>query len=192
VEITKPFYLGRFETTQEQWEAVMGANPSGFEGPHRPVESATWLEIQEFMGKLTEMAGTPPFRLPTEAEWEYACRAGTRTHFSFGNDESLLAEYGWYEGNSGQTTHPVGEKKPNPWGFYDMHGNVAEVCSDWFAPYDRLPLSDPTGPKYGGLKVFRGGRWFYVPSKCRSDRRSNCPTNYRNYGLGFRIARDAQ
>jgi formylglycine-generating enzyme required for sulfatase activity len=128
VTISKPFYLGKYEVTQDQWEAVMGANPSYFKGPENPVEDVSWDDCQKFLKKLNErLPGTGgTVRLPTEAEWEYACRAGTTTKYSFGDTRSDLGEYAWYGGNSHNKNHPVGEKKPNAWGLYDIHGNVCE------------------------------------------------------------------
>jgi formylglycine-generating enzyme required for sulfatase activity len=133
VNITKPFYLGKYEVTQEQWEAVMGNNPCHFKGPKNPVEQVSWNDCQKFLEKLNEKVGGGRFSLPTEAQWEYACRAGSTTKYCFGNDKSGLGEYAWYdesEGDktrsAGDQTHPVGRKKPNAWGLYDMHGNVGE------------------------------------------------------------------
>jgi formylglycine-generating enzyme required for sulfatase activity len=147
VKITKPFYLSAHEVTQAQYEQVMGKNPSYFSvsgnGKGRvsgdtsqlPVERVSWNDAVEFCRKLSDEEGVE-YRLPTEAEWEYACRAGTTTAYSFGNDVAQLGEYAWYADNSENTSHAVGEKKPNAWGLYDMHGNVWEWCQDWFGPYD--------------------------------------------------------
>jgi formylglycine-generating enzyme required for sulfatase activity len=123
VKITKGFYMGAFEVTQGQYQQVMGTNPSYFKGANLPVEQVSWDDAVEFCKKLSQKEGKT-YRLPTEAEWEYACRAGTTTKFSFGDDESQLGEYAWYGKNSGMKTHPVGKKKPNAWGLFDMHGNV--------------------------------------------------------------------
>jgi formylglycine-generating enzyme required for sulfatase activity len=136
VRISRPFYLGKYEVTQAQWEAVMGNNPSQFKGdPNSPVENVSWDDVQEFIKRLkrlnTRESGVK-YRLPREAEWEYAAQAGTTTAYSFGNDPSQLGEYAWYGENANGETHPVGQKKPNPWGLYDMHGNVWEWVQDWY------------------------------------------------------------
>ncbi|MCL2122613.1 MAG: formylglycine-generating enzyme family protein, partial [Desulfovibrionaceae bacterium] len=132
VHISKPFYLGKFEVTQEQWQAVMGNNPSRFKGPDNPVEGVSWEDVREFIQRLNEKEGHRRYRLPTEAEWEYAARGGTSSRWSFGDDAGLLDQYAWYKDNSEDTTHPVGQKKSNPWGLHDMHGNVFEWVQDWY------------------------------------------------------------
>ncbi len=162
VRITKPFYIGKYEVTQEVWRKVMGTNPSKFEGARNPVENVSWDDCQEFLKKLNALGKEcGQFRLPTEAEWEWACRAGTRTRFSFGNGERSLADYGWCEANSGKAPHPVGMKKPNAWGLFDMHGNVWEWCGDWYygAYYGECSRADPSGPPTGAGRVLRGGSW---------------------------------
>jgi formylglycine-generating enzyme required for sulfatase activity len=185
VTLTQPYYLGKYEVTQEQWEKVMGYNPSHFKGPKLPVENVSWEDCQQFLAALSKKVGRK-FVLPTEAQWEYACRAGTTTHFSHGDDEATLGEYSWHSGNSDLTTHPVGEKKPNPWGLYDIHGNVFEWCQDWYYDvYPRGDAVDPKGPAKGTRRVIRGGAWLYVIDNHRSSDRGFSPPDYRinEYGL---------
>ena len=190
VNITKPFYLGKYEVTQEQWEAVMGSNPSRFKGPKNPVEQVSWDDCQAFLAKLDAKMGRQGgrFALPTEAQWEYACRAGSTTRYCFGDNESQLGEYAWFDGNSGGQTHPVGEKKPNTWGLYDMHGNVWEWCQDWYGGYqENSPADDPTGPADGSDRVNRGGGWSIDAGGCRSASRYFYQPGIRSYILGFRV-----
>ena len=193
VRITKPFYLGKYLVTQEQWEAVLGKNPSHFKGPKNPVEEVSWDDCRKFLDTLNAKIGVEggKFVLPTEAQWEYACRAGSTTRYCFGDDDRQLAEYAWFENNSGKQTHPVGEKKPNAWGLYDMHGNVWEWCRDRYEAgyYAVSPTDDPVGPALGSIRVFRGGLWFSGPGVCRSARRSNDAPGDRDNYLGFRVAR---
>ena len=159
VAISKAFYMGVTEVTQAQYEAVTGTNPSAFTGPTNPVEKVSWDEAVAFCRKLSEKTGRT-FRLPTEAEWEYACRAGTTSRFCFGDSDGGLAGYGWHGGNSGMKTHPVAQKKPNAWGLYDVHGNVWEWCADWYdGRYSSGLSTDPRGPRAGGARVLRGGAW---------------------------------
>ncbi|MDR1487384.1 MAG: formylglycine-generating enzyme family protein [Deltaproteobacteria bacterium] len=190
VTIRKPFYIGKFEVTQAQWEAVMGDNPSKFKGQNNPVERVSWGKVQDFIAKLNEMESTKGYRLPTEAEWEYAARAGTATIFSFGDDPAKLGDYAWHSGNSGSATHPVGEKKPNPWGLYDVHGNVYEWVSDWHEKYSSSSATDPKGPSKGFERVTRGGAWNGWPEHLRSARRDSygSPETFFNYDQGFRLA----
>jgi formylglycine-generating enzyme required for sulfatase activity len=169
VTITKPFYMARYLVTQEQWQIVMGGNPSEFKGPELPVETVSWNHCQNFLAKLQENTGRK-FGLPTEAQWEYACRAGTNTKYSFGDDATGLADHGWFDGNSSKRTHPVGKKKSNPWGLYDMHGNVYEWCADaakYEAPYSSGDVIDPQGVS-GSFRVVRGGGWGHDGGHCRS------------------------
>ncbi len=193
VRITKPFYLGKYLVTQEQWEAVMGNNPSHFKGPKNPVEMVSWDDCQQFLGKLNAKAGSGAgkFQLPTEAQWEYACRAGSKTKYCFGDDESKLGEYAWYDANSGNKTHPVGEKKPNAWGLYDMHGNVWEWCQDWWKDgyYKESRVDDPTGAATGSSRVLRGGSWGNPARGCRSADRDYGGPGICADILGFRVAR---
>jgi formylglycine-generating enzyme required for sulfatase activity len=191
VILSQPFYIGIEEVTQEQYQQVMGENPSSFVGKRNPVESVSWDEAAEFCRRLSDLpeekkAGRV-YRLPTEAEWEYACRAGTTTKYSFGNDEPLV-DYGCFGSNSDRKTHFVGEKKPNDWGLYDMHGNVWEWCSDWYGEYPKSAVIDPSGPNKGSSRVRRGGGWDDVGTDCRSaNRLGNAPV-IRTSFLGFRVA----
>jgi formylglycine-generating enzyme required for sulfatase activity len=198
VKISKPFYLGVYEVTQQQYEKVMGARPwQGEEyvkeGPDYPAVYVNYDDAVEFCRRLSKQEGVE-YRLPTEAEWEYACRAGTTTAYSFGDDESKLGQYAWYNKNAWDIdqkyAHRVGQKLPNRWGLYDMHGNVFEWCQDWYGPYgSQKVVSDPAGPAEGGRRVLRGGSFYYHSSYVRSAFRSlNRPDN-RNYLSGFRAAR---
>jgi len=192
VTLTKPFYLGVYEVTQEQYERVMGNNPSHFKDPRNPVERASWDDTFEFCKKLSELpeekAAGRVYRLPTEAEWEYACRAGSRSKYSFGDDEVQLGDYACFSGNSNRMTHSVGQKKPNSWGLYDMHGNVWEWCSDWLGEYPQGAATDPRGPQEGSNRVYRGGSYRGWAENCRAANRSaNDPAN-RNSSSGFRVA----
>jgi formylglycine-generating enzyme required for sulfatase activity len=186
VTLSAPFWLAKTEVTQAQWEAVMGANPSHFKSPNLPVENVSWDDAQSFLAKLNEKGILPEgwkFALPTEAQWEYACRAGEKGPYSGGS----LEEVGWYDRNSGSKTHEVGQKKPNAWGLHDMQGNVWEWCADWYD--DTLKGGvDPTGPSSGDYRVYRGGSWFNDASRCRAAyRRRNFPGG-RRFNLGFRPA----
>jgi len=186
VTLSKPFYMGVTEVTQAQYQAVMGTNPSNFKGETNPVETVSWNDATEFCKKLSEQTRRA-VRLPTEAEWEYACRAGTATAFSFGDADSTLGDYAWYTSNSGSTTHPVGQKKPNAWGLYDMHGNVWEWCADWYGDYPKGAVTDPQGPASGTARVLRGGSWGSAPATCRSAHRFYLTPAYRYYYCGFRV-----
>ncbi len=186
VVLTKHFWLAKTEVTQAQWESVMGSNPSSFKAPNLPVENVSWEDAQAFIAKLNEKKILPPgweFALPTEAQWEYACRAGEKGPYSGGS----LDVVGWYSKNSGSKTHEVGQKKANAWGLYDMHGNVSEWCADWHE--DTLKGgTDPTGPSSGGSRVFRGGSWRDLASGCRAARRNGGSPGDRYFYLGFRPA----
>ena len=195
VTLTKPFGLGVYEVTQEQYQQVMGTNPSKFKAPQNPVEQVSWNDAVEFCRKLSalpaEKSAGHVYRLPTEAEWEYACRAGTTTKYSFGDSESELGDYAWYDKNSGGTTHPVGGKKPNGWGLYDMHGNVFEWCQDWYGDYPSGSVMDPTGAASGSFRVDRGGSWRHYSGICRSAFRSGDSPDLRDFCLGFRVLRSS-
>ena len=192
VRITKPFYLGKYPVTQEQWEAAMGSNPSWFKGPKNPVEQVSWEDCQRFLADLNARIGAKggKFVLPTEAQWEYACRAGSTTRFCFGDDYVALDDYAWCNDNSGGKTHPVGRKKANAWGLYDMHGNVFEWCQDWFdgGYYAKSPTDDPTGPATGSDRVSRGGCYDAHISADRSAGRFDCMPGMRDWSRGFRVA----
>ncbi len=218
VTLSKAFSIGIHEVTQQQYEQVVGSNPSDFKGANNPVEMVNWNQAVAFCEKLSalpdEVAAGRVYRLPTEAEWEYACRAGTTTAFSFGDEEQDLGKYAWYggyvdigdstpeAGNSGQTTRAVGEKLPNGWGLYDMHGNVFEWCSDrapvlsshdkngdikWIGDYPRGAVTDPVGPSTDSLRVSRGGSWFWDAAGCRSAFRFTYAPMFLVSG-GFRLA----
>lgn len=199
VTISKSFYLGKFPVTQAQWDAVVRHNRSKFKGPNNPVEGVSRDDIQNFIFRLSRMEGHKTFfmpidpdryRLPTEAEWEYAARAGTETAYSFGSDVRQLGDYAWYEDNSGGTTHPVGQKLPNPWGFYDMHGNVFEWVADSYTKdyYSKSPELDPTGPLEMGRGVSRGGAWSFPARSCRSAARLAQGMDHQRDFIGFRLA----
>jgi formylglycine-generating enzyme required for sulfatase activity len=191
--------MGQTEITQGQYELVMNAKPwSGREDvqedSNNPAVYVSWNDAVEFCRKLSQQEGTT-YRLPTEAEWEYACRALTKTRFNFGDRDSSLDAHAWFKGNTYDVyqkyAHRVGQKKPNPWGLYDMHGNVWEWCEDWYGHdyYNESPTNDPIGPDTGSGRVIRGGAWHLPPQVCRSSfRNSDSPSDQLN-GLGFRAAR---
>ncbi len=191
VNITRPFWMGKYKVTQEQWQVLMGNNPSHFKGSKNPVDSVSWEDCQGFLKKLNEKYSHHglTFSLPTEAQWEYACRAGTATRHYFGDALSNMGDYGWLADNSGKMTHPVGEKKPNAWGLYDMYGNVFEWCADWYNHdyYLTSPASDPTGPAVGTTKEIRGGYW-ESSEGTSAGRHSSAPPDIRISFNGFRVA----
>jgi len=197
VRIKRPFYLGIYPLTQEQYERVMGTNPSHFVGdPNRPVEMVSWNDAQEFSRRVSaltdEQAAAHVYRLPTEAEWEYACRAGSTTRYSFGDSTEKLGDYAWWGPNSHQTTHPVGEKKPNACGLHDMHGNVWEWCTDSYGTdyCSQSPPSHLNGPSSGASRVLRGGSCLDGnPVAFRCAYRACSPPEYRARSYGFRVAR---
>ena len=198
VTLTYGFYIAKHEVTQGEYLAMMGSNPSSFTGDtNRPVETVSWINATNYCAKLTAWAlasGLLPqgwsFRLPTEAEWEYACRAGTTTRFSFGDDPSysLIGQYAWYNANSGGTTHPVGTKLPNPWGLYDMHGGVYEWVHDWWSSnHPGGSVTNSTGPATGSQRVVRGGVWRDRAADSRSATRGYGPASYTGSETGFRV-----
>jgi len=191
VTLSKPFYLQTTEVTQAQWREIMGNNPSRFKAADHPVESVSWHDGQEYIKRLNEIEGTDKYRLPTETEWEYACRAGSTTRFCFGDDAQMLGEYAWYYNNSNGHAYLVRQKKPNAWGLYDMHGNVWEWCQDWHGPYPKGHVTDPKGPSSGKFRTFRGGCWGdFAREGCRSACRIGCDPGNRDDFIGFRVARD--
>jgi formylglycine-generating enzyme required for sulfatase activity len=184
VTISRSFEMQTTEVTQSQWTAVMGINPSHFKGGQRPVEQVSWNDVQEFIRKLNERDPGKNYRLPTEAEWEYACRAGAKES-RYGDPDAVA----WWNANSGQQTHEVGQKQPNEWGLYDMLGNVWELCADWKSSYPSGTVTDPTGPSSGYYRVSRGGSWFDAAPALNATFRSSPGPNYRGNSLGFRLAR---
>ncbi len=192
VTISKRFYMGIYQVTQEQWQAVMGNNPSEFISQGSPVERISWSDCQAFITELNTK-GIGKFRLPTEAEWEYACRAGSTTRFPWGDDltYSEIGTYAWYLENSDFSTHTVGQKAANRFGLYDMQGNVWEWCNDWYGDYDASPQVDPKGPAEGDFRTARGGSWFDDPFYFRSANRYDFDPADKYNNLGFRLVRTA-
>ena len=196
VIISKAFYLGKYEVTQEQWVAVMGSNPSKVAGRANPVEMVSWDDTQEFIKRLNAREEHMRYRLPTEMEWEYAARGGTDTSYFFmpnpqkwEDAEDLLDAYAWFYKNSAGHTHPVGQKKPNPYGLYDIYGNVWEWTQDWYAELPQsLELTDYRGPATGTYRVDRGGSRSNNAELCRSGRRDIYTPDYRYGNIGFRLA----
>ncbi|MBM3860215.1 MAG: formylglycine-generating enzyme family protein [Verrucomicrobia bacterium] len=189
VTIAKPFYMGKHEVTQEQWEQIMGDNPSYFKDPKNPVEQVNWEDCRDFLAKLNKKVPGRAFRFPTEAEWEYACRAGSTNDYCFGNSETVLREYAWYIGNETGRPHAVGQKKPNAWGLYDMHGNVWEWCQDFYhGTYEGAP-TDGSAWIEGGTtnRVARGGSWYSSASYVRSAYRGRPALGYRGVVYGLRL-----
>jgi len=203
VTISRGFWMGKYPVTQNQWAIVTGWRPSRFNGGNRPVEQVSWKDVQNFISMLNANIGKR-FRLPTEAEWEYACRAGTETAYSWGNsnEESTMNQYCWYDKNANDScwtsphanqegTQPVGKKKPNAWKLFDMHGNVAEWCSDWYDKdyYRNSPSTDPQGPSSGDNRVRRGGSWVFGAGSCRSAARYGGGEigRVQGYHVGFRL-----
>jgi formylglycine-generating enzyme required for sulfatase activity len=198
VTISRPFYMGIHEVTQAQWLAVMGTQSWkdkvwGKPGDSNAASWVNWYEASEFCEKLSKRTGKK-VTLPTEAQWEYACRAGTKTVYCFGDDPSKLGDYAWYEENTRKMgeeyAHPVGRKKPNPWGLYDMHGNVWEWCRDWYAAdfYAKANKVDPENTTKTQNRAVRGGSWYNDPRHSRAaGRNSWTGSNYRHYNYGFRV-----
>jgi len=182
VNVSRPFYMATTEVTQAQWKAVMAGNPSRFHGDDLPVERVSWSEAREFIRRLNAWEGTTLYRLPTEAEWEYACRAGTSGPW-YGGLDSIA----WYESNGGGRTHPVSLKHVNAWGLYDMLGNVYEWCGDWKGEYLGEDLKDPRGPREGTFRVVRGGSWLVHDNRVRSYFRDFLTPDELRDDVGFRV-----
>ena len=178
------YYIGETEVTQALWKAVMDSNPSGLEGDDLPVEYVSWNDCQTFISKLNALTGKN-FRLPTEAEWEFAARGGNQSRHTQYSGSSRIDDVAWNRGNSGDKMHPVKTKQPNELGIYDMSGNVWEWCQDWNGDYNSYAQTNPTGASSGSRRVYRGGSWFYPPRLCRSSfRRYGMPeVSYRTLGL---------
>ena len=200
VNISRAFYMGQYEVTQGQWEAVMGKRPwkgKPFvqEHPDHPAAHVSWKDVQAFVQKMNQDGGELEFRLPTEAEWEYVCRAGTDTPWSFGKDVKLLKDHAWYEENSWNVEekygHAVGTKLPNPWGLYDMHGNVLEWVQNWFSPYGDGGETDPKGQDRGSLRIYRGGGFNNTRAVRSAWRGAGAPT-FRSGRIGFRLVMEAK
>ena len=197
VKLTRGFWMGKYEVTQAQWEAVMGSNPSRFTncGGDCPVERVSWNDVQEFIRKLNERSGAGKYRLPTEAEWEYAVRAGTETDTYAGDitqprsNDPVVNGIAWYARNSGGRTHPVGGKSPNGFGLHDMLGNVKEWVGDWYGSYAGGTVTDPAGPASGSYRVKRGCSWGISTVFCRSALRGDSSPGRRDDDLGFRLLR---
>lgn len=181
------YYIGKTEVTQALWQAVMGSNPSYFEGDDLPVEQVSWDDCQEFIRKLNSLTGQN-FRLPTEAEWEFACRGGNNSRGYKYSGSNYIDNVAWYDGNSGDKTHPVATKSPNELGIYDMSGNVWEWCADWYGDYSSGRQTNPKGPYGGSSRVNRGGSWFSYARNCRSSNRFNYNPTRRLNNLGLRLA----
>lgn len=195
VTLTKGFYIQTTELTQRQWASVANTNPSHFKscGGDCPVEMVSWNDIQKFIEKLNRMDNGRKYRLPTEAEWEYAARAGSKTKFCFGDDKKQLRDYGWYVMNSNNRTHPVALKRPNSWGLYDMHGNVFEFCQDGYYPYDsKKPVTDPKTPVNRNKHVLRSGSFLHCPPHSWSGSRGHdSASEVRARTIGFRLVFEA-
>ncbi len=200
VTLTQGYYMQKTEVTQGQWEAVMGSNPSRFSscGSDCPVENVSWYRVQDFISALNAIEGTDRYALPTEAQWEYAARAGTNTSFANGditqydnmwvcNYDAKLDAIGWYCYNSNRRTHQVSQKIPNAWGLYDMHGNVWEWVADFYGNYPSSAVIDPMGPSSGTFRVIRGGSFANFARRCRSAYRIGESPDFRESNIGFRL-----
>lgn len=184
------FFMSKYEVTQKAWKAVMGSNPSNFKGDNLPVEKVSWNDVQEFLQKLNQKEGVMTYRLPTEAEWEYAARGGSTSHGYIYSGSNNINDVAWFTENSGRKTHNVGTKSPNQLGIYDMSGNVSEWCSDWYEKkyYQSRSCNHPPGPLSGEIHVMRGGSWFNGGQVCRVSARIDCYAPRDTY-YGFRLVR---
>ena len=198
VTLTQGFYMQITEVTQGQWRSLMRNNPSFFNGcgDNCPVEQVSWNDAQQFIWRLNQVEGGDKYRLPTEAEWEYACRAGSAAAIVSGEIRAIecghdadLADVAWFCGNSAKTIHPVAQKKANAWGLYDMHGNVSELCQDWCGAYPPDQVTDPKGPASGLDHAVRGGGWDSYARHCRSACRGAVSAGQKTYDVGFRLVR---
>jgi formylglycine-generating enzyme required for sulfatase activity len=191
VTFSSALYICKFTVTQSQWQEIMGTNPSHFIGPERPVEMVSYRDACEFIERLNWKEDTLDYRLPTEAQWEYAARSGSQSTYCYGSERIKLKEYAWYRKNSDRMTHPVGRLLPNAWGLYDMHGNVHEWCLDWFDRnyYAKSPAIEPTGPNTGLARALRGGDWGSQDWYCRCAIRSLSSPDRRSPRVGFRIVK---
>ena len=185
------FYIGKFTVIQSQWQAIMDDNPCHFDGADRPVEMVSYHDAVRFIERLNLKEKTDAYRLPTEAQWEYAARAGSQSTYCYGSERSKLTEYAWYKKNSGGDTHPVGQLRPNARGLYDMHGNVHEWCADWFDRnyYAASPARSPAGPDKGLARALRGGDWGSEDWYCRCAIRSLSAPDRRSPRVGFRLVK---
>jgi formylglycine-generating enzyme required for sulfatase activity len=192
VYLSQPFYMGKYEVTQTQWQTVMGRNPSFFKGnPQFPVDNVSWNQIRRFLQRLNEREGGPRYRLPTEAEWEFAARAASPEVYSFGDDAAQLRYYAWYNESAAHTPHPVGKLQPNAWGLHDMHGNVWEWVQDRYGKYPMHSVSNPQGPSSGSHRVFRGCSWSSPALQCQVANREALQPRDRSGGyIGFRVVRE--
>ena len=191
VTVSNDFYIGVYEVTQAEWKAVMGTEPSEFKGTDLPVDKVSWSDANKFLDKLNKMEENSEYRLPTEAEWEYAARAGTNTAYTFGSEEADLFQYAWFTENSEDKTHPVGMKEANAWGLYDVHGNIAEwVMDEYHSNYQKAPSDSRVWEGGVDRRVVRGGSWDNAAENCRSGHRDDMGEGSRKNYIGFRVVKE--